>query len=49
MIVVGYGETRPLFDNRTADGKQRNRRVDIVVLQDRQVIDLGQEITPAKP
>jgi chemotaxis protein MotB len=49
MIVVGYGETRPLFDNSTADGKQRNRRVDIVVLQDRQVIDLGQEITPAKP
>ncbi|MDF2627351.1 MAG: OmpA/MotB domain protein [Symbiobacteriaceae bacterium] len=49
LIVVGYGETRPLFDNSTADGKQRNRRVDIVVLRDEHVIDLGQEITPAKP
>lgn len=49
MIVVGYGETRPLFDNRTAEGKQKNRRVDIVVLNERQVIDLGKEIKAAKP
>ncbi|HYF92828.1 MAG TPA: flagellar motor protein MotB [Symbiobacteriaceae bacterium] len=49
MIVVGYGETRPLFDNKTAEGKQKNRRVDVVVLKDRAVIDLGQEIKSDEP
>jgi chemotaxis protein MotB len=45
LIVVGYGETRPLYDNKTAEGKAKNRRVDIVVLRDKQVIDRGQEIS----
>lgn len=49
LIVVGYGETRPLFDNSTAEGKQKNRRVDIVVLKNQAVIDLGKEITGDKP
>ncbi|HWI53289.1 MAG TPA: flagellar motor protein MotB [Symbiobacteriaceae bacterium] len=49
LIVVGYGETRPLFSNTTAQGKMKNRRVDIVVLKDRAVIDLGKEITGSNP
>lgn len=49
LIVVGYGATRPVFDNRTAEGKAKNRRVDIVILRHRQSIDFGQEIKTVRP
>jgi chemotaxis protein MotB len=49
MIVVGYGETRPLLENKTPEGKAHNRRVDVVVLRSKVVIDRGQEIKAAKP
>ncbi|HYG56991.1 MAG TPA: flagellar motor protein MotB [Symbiobacteriaceae bacterium] len=48
LIVVGYGETRPLYDNGTAEGKAKNRRVDVVILRQQQVIDRGQEISGDK-
>lgn len=44
LIVVGYGETRPVWSNESAEGKARNRRVDLVVLREKQVIDLGTDI-----
>lgn len=28
MVVVSYGETRPVADNRTEEGRWRNRRID---------------------
>lgn len=31
ITVAGYGDTRPIASNDTADGKARNRRVEIVV------------------
>jgi outer membrane protein OmpA-like peptidoglycan-associated protein len=31
MEAVGYGETNPIADNATADGRQSNRRIDISV------------------
>jgi outer membrane protein OmpA-like peptidoglycan-associated protein len=34
MTVAGYGLTRPVADNVTDEGRQRNRRVDLVI-QDR--------------
>jgi len=43
MIVIGYGDKRPSWSNETADGKARNRRVDVVVLRDPRIIDTGQE------
>lgn len=31
VTTVGYGETRPVASNETADGRQQNRRVEIVL------------------
>lgn len=49
LIVVGYGETRPLFSNDTPENRAKNRRVDVVVLRDRQVIDRGAPVSVTKP
>ncbi|MBI3010913.1 MAG: OmpA family protein [Candidatus Omnitrophica bacterium] len=32
ITVIGYGEERPIASNDKADGRQRNRRVEIVIL-----------------
>lgn len=32
FVVQGYGEARPIASNRTAEGRQENRRVEFVVL-----------------
>jgi outer membrane protein OmpA-like peptidoglycan-associated protein len=31
VTAVGYGETRPIASNETADGRARNRRIDVVI------------------
>jgi flagellar motor protein MotB len=31
LIATGYGETRPVASNGTASGRERNRRIDIVI------------------
>ena len=31
LSTRGYGESKPVADNKTADGMQQNRRVDITV------------------
>ncbi len=33
MIPMGYGEDKPIADNKTADGRQTNRRVQFMILE----------------
>ena len=31
LIATGYGETRPVASNETPSGRERNRRIDIII------------------
>ncbi|NVJ59426.1 MAG: flagellar motor protein MotB [Gammaproteobacteria bacterium] len=33
FVITGYADTRPLADNNTSEGRARNRRVEIIIVQ----------------
>lgn len=35
FVVVGYGDTRPVADNSTEEGRRQNRRIEFVALEER--------------
>lgn len=35
LVAVGYGDTQPLSNNTTAEGRARNRRVDIIIYNEK--------------
>jgi len=39
FVTKWYGETQPRFDNSTANGRAKNRRVNIVILPNEKMID----------
>ena len=32
MTTVGYGESQPIADNSSSDGKRQNRRVEVIIV-----------------
>lgn len=48
FAVVGYGEYRNMYPNDTEANRQKNRRVDIVILDERLSLNVGKELQPAR-
>jgi outer membrane protein OmpA-like peptidoglycan-associated protein len=41
LVMQGYGETRPIANNKTAQGRQQNRRVEVIISNE-EMTALGQ-------
>ena len=45
ISIDGFGETKPIGDNRTAEGRQKNRRVVLIIVKpDQSTVSAGQSV-----
>lgn len=44
LVAVGYGSTQPIADNRTPEGRSRNRRVDIILYNAEESLKLNPRV-----
>jgi chemotaxis protein MotB len=49
LAIAGFAETAPVAENDSAEGRARNRRVDIVVLNEEAMISEPQRAAPTPP
>ena len=48
LVAVGYGEARPVESNTTAEGKEKNRRVEFVILEQEGVAEPPKGLKPKR-
>jgi hypothetical protein len=46
VTASGFGKTMPVADNATASGRQRNRRVEIIVSGEVIGVKIGKQVDP---
>jgi len=46
VVPMGYGESQPIADNKTRDGRKENRRVEVRILESKGLVSSGDSLQP---